>query len=1029
MNVLQVSELSEASKLLAESVESTVGKTYRSFESEDLNAKNLMSQVNSIRLRVSDYLCPSLVAYLDFKMFPVQAKEETVGFETTNLEGYLAHHRDMIVLTAIEESRKLADDYLEETRKRWDANEWESTKLSFMESLGHRAQSWGQLPATSLGTTMFTPLKVMASGAVISTLTAFPEAFAKHAEVVKIINLSIRSYGADRESHPLSASEGRLQPCKLLLKAAERLTTDDGAMILAQGDLAGYRSLLSLLRAMTLEGDEDITSGHYSSICFPSKVVDESKTQSLHASLTAAAKAYFEETVLAAWQQQVETAALDLGSSSSFTPRAPGRTKQARLMSFVAFQIRQGIIPSQCVTSSSSQGALGGSRMNMNTFASSSLGTGGSFSFASPRGSIGSGRGGSLSMDGERQGGFALWAFVYYCMRSGSVPLAIGELQEVIAATPTGVSVEVPQVVLALLLALQSTVSETAVLKPLARPTLIRQESSRLEGTQLKETLIKCRDLFAQRLTAHLESGGGSGDIFLIHVLNLIGLCQKNILISSPLPQFVLEDFLWSCCWFTEARANYESLLSPGALDSLDSASGSGSSMSIGMSLKQRLGLEATIARAPDMMDFILTTLGGSSFFEQNLTAMHGEVMVSDAYRYAMVLMVCNRFGDAIHHLYTTRQVFPAAHLGVVGLYYGLIMPHTPLLHNPSLPVVENYNAHGYQAAMRITPIVLLSNYIVHDAFKGQASIAIDYLISLDSNWQSKCSFADLGARDAAKLVCQERVSLAIEDYLMSLDMDTIVTLVGDEMFLGPKRLPNKQKGYLTQYMSDQAILLHVQRLARRCLQARDVRRAVDFFMLAGSVREVAQELCNMLAVHWAAADESYADMFNEGHGKRQYWRQAADTFLQRVQANHTTRAMEKDAEELVNYLRLLLTLFVVVDKLYVEGQPDEALRLLDSLGLPPIGDSTTAMNPFLQRVISDVVKVTAKSIHALHTQLRSSPLGLSNNLMDRNNRLKNLQDRWTALIAFVRNNRRFISNQEVEMEIGRMDATMVWRI
>ncbi len=50
---MQVAELSEASKLLAESVESSMGKTFRSFEMEDVNAKSLLSQVNSIRLRVS----------------------------------------------------------------------------------------------------------------------------------------------------------------------------------------------------------------------------------------------------------------------------------------------------------------------------------------------------------------------------------------------------------------------------------------------------------------------------------------------------------------------------------------------------------------------------------------------------------------------------------------------------------------------------------------------------------------------------------------------------------------------------------------------------------------------------------------------------------------------------------------------------------------------------------------------------------------------------------------------------------------
>lgn len=42
-----------------------------------------------------------------------------MGLEGTDLEGYLAHHHDMIILTSIEESRQLAEQHLQNMQRRY----------------------------------------------------------------------------------------------------------------------------------------------------------------------------------------------------------------------------------------------------------------------------------------------------------------------------------------------------------------------------------------------------------------------------------------------------------------------------------------------------------------------------------------------------------------------------------------------------------------------------------------------------------------------------------------------------------------------------------------------------------------------------------------------------------------------------------------------------------------------------------------------------------------------------------------------
>ena len=61
--------------------------------------------------------------------------DPTDRLEDTDIEGYLAHHHDMIVLMALEESKRAAADNMREVQRRWLMDDWLDAKNSFLEKL------------------------------------------------------------------------------------------------------------------------------------------------------------------------------------------------------------------------------------------------------------------------------------------------------------------------------------------------------------------------------------------------------------------------------------------------------------------------------------------------------------------------------------------------------------------------------------------------------------------------------------------------------------------------------------------------------------------------------------------------------------------------------------------------------------------------------------------------------------------------------------------------------------------------------
>ena len=118
---------------------------------------------------------------------------------------------------------------------------------------------------------------------------------------------------------------------------------------------------------------------------------------------------------------------------------------------------------------------------------------------------------------------------------------------------------------------------------------------------------------------------------------------------------------------------------------------------------------------------------GGADYFDPHRTA---------PFTYALILFCCHRFGEAICHLWQTRRSFPAIHLLIVCLHYGLVLPHMPLIsQSPARPGgAVTSDPTGAQPS----PASLLTQWTSSSRIASLDSCQkADYVVALNSRWLS----------------------------------------------------------------------------------------------------------------------------------------------------------------------------------------------------------------------------------------------------------------------------------------------------
>ena len=191
------------------------------------------------------------------------------------------------------------------------------------------------------------------------------------------------------------------------------------------------------------------------------------------------------------------------------------------------------------------------------------------------------------------------------------------------------------------------------------------------------------------------------------------------------------------------------------------------------------------------LFDLILE-YGGADYFDRDRLT---------PFKYATVLLSCQRYGDAILYLWTANKIVPAVHLTVLFLHYGLILPHVPLNENPiHFPSVGganpssgiNYSRYINFSLLKlhfvgdIFPDTILKRFVDNQTFRHYPEVKVDYLLSLDSNWLKYVQDLFVDSETAAELKevsrikSQERVSSALEHLIVSVQREQLAAVVGD---------------------------------------------------------------------------------------------------------------------------------------------------------------------------------------------------------------------------------------------------------
>ena len=900
--------------------------------------------------------------------------------EGVDIEGYLAHHHDMIILTAIEDAKCNTEDDVTEIQRRWASNEWANARRSFMDSLGHRSHQWDNSSVTESAYKMvasnYTPSISFSSPNQMNTFSSI-----KGTPSSKIKNLSFETPTIEKRNNPITTNKPVLSelirkhsdivhslnssvrksnltansPCSDLAKSIPIPTQGTGKTIVSDGltkhDLIAYRSLLQLLSSVVGEDRHVvIPSGSYSVTCFDSEEVYNNVLLEKRRSLSAGAIRYLQNQIWELWSHSVDEA-VQSGDLTLIATKCDGTSRQQRLKTFVTYQLRVGVIPVAC---------------RKTVLVSSST--------------------------------TPLWAFVYHCLRIGDLSAAVNELQECVSGGYHNGEQAVLTVVNYLLRHLQGKDSPAADL-------------SENESKILRDCISQCQSLY----NIEIADNSGKFDVYRAICLNLLSLADKdNISSACPIPGFTLEDFLWCELWFIQVGRfiSKNNALNAAGLD---------------LFIKFDYNYYCFSYREKLFYELI-QEYGGADYFDEDR---------SNPFKYATVLFCCQRYGDAISHLWLTNKTIPAVHLTVLCLHYGLVLPFVPLNQNPYHPLAAN----THHASVEPSPVSILQIFMDSNIFQFYPEIKVDYAISLDSNWLQQAAGLDSEIKEVSKLKSQSITTSVLENLLASSEQSQLDVIVGklidsDSMNGGHVTTAGgglfRTGGRLDEYIEGPQIDSILSRTAYNLLtQSGNAESAIYIYQLAGRYSEVLEELCSQLSCYLMSSNTAVS------HSPGQYWKSFAETFIKKyIKANSAVmyNLKQTGSQGLVDSLIILTKLYDVVSS-YQSSKFDIVLDLLDSLNLFPSReeeiDAFTTIRPQLKSVYDDVIILRIESIQRIFKQLKSNRLGSPNGsfsglLTDRDIQMKELKEQAKVLLMFTNRIRSRLARQDIVNHIAVIEASLL---
>ena len=388
-------------------------------------------------------------------------------------------------------------------------------------------------------------------------------------------------------------------------------------------------------------------------------------------------------------------------------------------------------------------------------------------------------------------------------------------------------------------------------------------------------------------------------------------------------------------------------------------------------------------------------------------------------YKYALVLMSCHRFGDAVLYLWNCQKSLAAAHVSIILLHYGLILPHLPL----SFPTPTFRGAMVITSDM--TPCSILRIW-VQQFVANMAEIAVDYMVSLNTNWVDGIrGLLSKQVEETMRLKCQQLIGEVFEQFLVVCDKSQLKSVVGEPGDEEGKHFC-RSGGRLDMYIPAENIDLLLARAAYlKLTKDIDPEGALHMYSLAGRYKDVMEILGHQLT----------AGIVNE-KGRLKAFREARE-FYEKYLANnkgHVVSQLESLGRlDLARSLEFLLNICSLFDMIS-SGKFSDALNILDTLGIVPRDEGEvalctqrlTAMDksviPVLDVLLLQAMDCIERHYLATKSNFRTQP-GVAT---DKENLLQSLRNRARAIVLFAGLSGQRLSRSETCAVLARKEASVL---
>lgn len=691
----------------------------------------------------------------------------------------------MIILTAIDEARRAADEDVQETQRRWAADEWTRSRRVFLESLGHKTQRWtGTSALVATRATPYTPSRAP-RGAPSTPQRMYPSTphrnppsrvlerdspasplLKGHLEVLRRMNEVVAERG----------TAGPLLPATELVTYLEHVDPDVAAQEnMQREDLVGYRTCLQLLSCMTAEHKPDPHSaGFFSPTVLESHQIAPDIMRDRRVELSNGAK-YFLEHQFDTYVTSKVDRAVAKGHISRSLPIAHGQSRLDVIRSYIRLQYRASLIPEGCAQ--------------------------------------------TLDVCNGDDVGVPVWPQVYCCLRAGALREARAVLDVCIQNNVAGVDAVALAVVDGLLDMMNTS-----------------HRRGEVDTQKIVNAMTQCHDVYFQLFldaTASAEHVSDTAvDPYRIQVLNLLGLADiESLSKGTILPDTTIEDFLWSSLWFIQ----WSRLLGTTRSGAPSSATKAARTPTRDMMLIPRHAKSPGSTMVPvmprqyseeDLYKRVREAGGGDYFDADRMTP----------FKYTLVLFACQQFGEGIAYLWRACRSFSGVHLMAVCLYYGLIAPTMSLTMSDE-PLFDD---------AQLNPSTVLHVWTTTNAYLlSSATAAVEYVMMLHSPWLRYVKGIDKELYETFRFQTLDTFMSSLETILGSSSERQLKLLVGDVDTSGG-RSQGLLDHYMT---SDQIVQLLARTAYTLLVKRGETDRAIHMYSLAGMYAEVVEELCTQLSV------------------------------------------------------------------------------------------------------------------------------------------------------------------------------------